>query len=73
MIAGEIAALAERAVTRHHERQRILADRGTHGARGLRRLDFRGDIGIGFFQRRDFPGTARCMSLAEVDNKYLSL
>ena len=36
VIAGDGAALAEHAMTRHHERQRILADRGADRARGCR-------------------------------------
>ncbi len=35
VIAGEVAALAEHAVARHHERDRVLADRGADRARGL--------------------------------------
>ena len=39
VIAGDVAALAEHAVARHHERDRVLADRGADRARGLRRAD----------------------------------
>src|SRR5215207_5028952 len=43
VIAGQRAALAERAMAGHHERHRIAADGGADGARGLRALDLVGD------------------------------
>ena len=46
MIAGDVAALAQHPVARHHEGERILADRSAHGARGLARPELRGDGGI---------------------------
>src|SRR5947209_17526946 len=46
VIAGERAALAERAMARHHERDRVLSDRSPNRARGLWRLDPVGDIRI---------------------------
>ena len=47
VIAGEVAALAEHAMARHHERQRVLADRRADRARGLGCADFRGEVGVG--------------------------
>jgi hypothetical protein len=47
VIAGDVAALAEHAVTRHHERDRILADRGADRARRLGRAELDGDVRIG--------------------------
>ena len=47
VIAGELAALAEHAVARHHEGERVLADRGADRARGLRRADLARDVRIG--------------------------
>ena len=47
VIAGDVAALADDAVARHHEADRVLADRGADRARGLRRAGLGGEIGIG--------------------------
>src|SRR6185437_11162478 len=47
VITGQLAVLAERAMTGHHERHRVLADRGADGARGFRALDAAGDVRIG--------------------------
>src|ERR1700688_3570246 len=44
VVAGQRAALAERAMARHHERKRVLADRGTDRARGFRAFDVAGDV-----------------------------
>ena len=44
MIAGEFAAFADDAVARHHETNRILADRGTHRAGALGRAGARGEL-----------------------------
>ena len=46
VIAGQRAALAERAMARHHERHRVAADGGADGARRLRVSDLVGDVGI---------------------------
>src|SRR5580658_6102629 len=47
VIAGELAGFADYAVARHHERHRVLADRGADGAGGFWRADLSGDVRIG--------------------------
>src|ERR1051326_219490 len=46
VIAAQIAALAEDAMARHHERDRVLADRGADRARGARLAEHCGDLRI---------------------------
>ena len=46
VIAGQRAALAERAMAGHHERHRIFSDRGADRARGLGAFDLAGDVRI---------------------------
>src|SRR5262249_25181082 len=47
VIAAQVAALADHAVTRHHERDRVLADRGTDRACRARPAEHGGDLRIG--------------------------
>src|SRR5258708_31895400 len=46
VIAGELAAFAERAMAGHDERQRIFPDRRADGARSLGAFDLGRDVGI---------------------------
>ena len=58
VIAGDVAALADDAVARHHEAHRVLADRGADRARGGRRADLGGDVGIGGQRGPSAPSAA---------------
>src|SRR5262249_47342903 len=46
VIAGKRAAAADHPMARHHERERVLADRGADRARRARRADLGGKLGI---------------------------
>ncbi len=55
VIAGDVAGFADHAVARHHERDRVLADRGADSARCRRLFELAGDVRIGNeLAHRDF-------------------